>query len=305
MIKNYLFILILSFFIFQPLLATNTSINIWEDTNCDEVVKLTPYIAEGEDNICVIICPGGSYFWLDRETEGHDVAKWLNQQGITAFVLEYRTAGVLAFITHYRVGSKGHKHPHMIQDLQRSIQLVRENSQKYNINPNKLGVMGFSAGGHLVLSSGVFYNTNFLEQYDLYPFVSLRPNFVVPVYPVVTFKEKYMHKRSRRGLMGDKKIRETLCDSLSIEKHIHENMPPVFLVNCKDDPIVKYQNSVLLDSVLTDFDVPHKYIQYETGGHGFGVSDKKGSDECRGWKFRFLEWLKLIYTDERIVSKDI
>lgn len=305
MIKNYFFILLLSFFTFQTVLATNTGINIWENTNCSDVVKLTPYIANGGDNIGVIICPGGSYYWLDKNTEGHDVAKWLQKKGVSAFVLEYRTAGVLAFMTHYRAITQGHQHPHMIQDLQRTIQLIRENAITYNVNPNKIGVMGFSAGGHLVLSSGVFYKTNFLEQYNLYPIVSLRPDFIVPIYPVVTFKEEYMHKRSRRGLMGDKKIIETLCDSLSIEKHIHKNMPPVFLVNCKDDPIVKYQNSVLLDSVLTDFNVPHKYIQYETGGHGFGMSDKKGSEECRDWKFRFLEWLKLIYTDERDVSKDI
>ncbi len=273
-------------------------INIWENTSCDEVVKLTPYIAEGEDNIAVIVCPGGSYFWLDRETEGHDVAKWLNLQGITAFVLEYRTAGVPAFITHYRVGSKGHKHPHMIQDLQRSIQLVRENSQKYNINPNKLGVMGFSAGGHLVLSGAVFYGTNFLEMHEITPTVSLRPDFVVPIYPVVTFNKDYMHKRSRRGLMGDAKIKQEMCDSLSIELHVHSSMPPVFLVNCKDDPIVKYQNSELLDSVLTQYDVPHEYIQYETGGHGFGMSEEKGSAECRAWKNDFLMWIKSIYKDE-------
>lgn len=273
-------------------------INIWENTLCKEEVKLTPYIAEGEDNMSIIICPGGSYFWLDRETEGHEVARWLNQQGISAFVLEYRTAGVPAFITHYRIGSKGHKHPQMIQDLQRSIQLVRENSDKYNINPNKLGVMGFSAGGHLVLSSGVFYDTNFLSLHEISPTVSLRPDFVVPIYPVVTFNEDYMHKRSRRGLMGDAKIKQEMCDSLSIERHVHSSMPPVFLVNCKDDPIVKYQNSELLDSVLTQYKVPHVYIQYETGGHGFGMSEEKGTAECRVWKDDFLKWVKLICKDE-------
>ncbi len=273
-------------------------INIWDNTSCNEVVTLTPYIADGEDNIAIIVCPGGSYFWLDKETEGHEVARWLNQHGVSAFVLEYRTAGVPAFITHYRIGSKGNKHPHMIQDLQRSIQLVRENSQKYNINPNKLGVMGFSAGGHLVLSSGVFYNTNFLSLHDIYPSVSLRPDFVVPIYPVVTFIDDCMHKRSRRGLMGDAKIKQEMCDSLSIEKKVHSSMPPIFLVNCKDDPIVKYKNSELLDSALTECGVPHVYIQYETGGHGFGMSEEKGTAECRVWKNNFLKWVKAICEDE-------
>ena len=304
MISKYISIIIL---LISGVFCANArnNLNIWEDTRCRESVKLTPYIAEGENNIGIIVCPGGSYFWLDRNTEGHDVAKWLQERGISAFVLEYRTAGVPAFISHYRAIGGGHKHPHMIQDLQRSIQLVRESAQQYNINPDKLGVMGFSAGGHLVLSSGVHYNTNFLSLLDINPSVSLRPNFVVPIYPVVTFNESYMHKRSRRGLMGDAKIKQNMCDSLSIERHIHSTMPPVFLVNCKDDPIVKYENSVMLDSVLTSHNVPHKYILYNEGGHGFGMSEKKGSDECRNWRYEFIEWLKTIYSDEKRLVETI
>lgn len=290
---------------FVFIVSSKNTFNIWKETPCKEEVKLTPYIADGENSIGIIICPGGSYYWLDKNTEGHDVAKWLNQQGISAFVLEYRTAGVLAFMTRYRTISKGHQHPHMIQDIQRSIQLVRENAEEYKIDPNKLGVMGFSAGGHLVLTSGVHYNTNYLESYQITPSVSLRPDFVVPIYPVVTFNREYMHKRSRRGLLGDKKISQVLCDSLSIENHIHSTMPPVFCVNCKDDPIVNYKNSELLDSVLTEFDVSHKYIQYEKGGHGFGMSNQKGSAESQNWKYAFLEWLKSIYTDEKFTDETL
>lgn len=294
---KYNIVILFVLVVFESICAQD-NVNIWENTSCKDVVKMTPYIIEGDDNIGVIICPGGSYFWLDKDTEGHDVAKWLNQQGVSAFVLEYRTAGVLAFISHYRVMTEGHKHPQMIQDLQRSIQLIRENSFAYGINPNKIGVMGFSAGGHLALTSGVFYDTNFLGLYQITPKVSLRPNFVVPIYPVVTFCKDYMHKRSRRGLLGDKNINQELCDSMSIENHVHEMMPPVFLVNCKDDPIVKYQNSELLDSVLTKYDVPHIYIQYRTGGHGFGMSDNKGSEECRNWKYVFINWIKGIFENE-------
>lgn len=286
-----------TFMIFGSVYA-GEPINIWKNTSCKDSVKLTPYIVEGQGNIGVIICPGGSYFWLDKSTEGHDVAKWLNHKGISAFVLEYRTAGIPAFITHYRVILAGHKHPQMIQDLQRAIQIVRENPTSYGISTKKVGVMGFSAGGHLALTSGVFYNTNFLESYNISSSVSLRPDFVVPVYPVVTFREDYMHKRSRRGLLGDKSIKLELCDSMSIENHIHRGMPPVFLVNCKDDPIVKCQNSELLDSVLTKNGVPHKYIQYQAGGHGFGMSDSKGSEECKQWKYAFINWLKELFEDE-------
>lgn len=307
MSRKLLYKLVLSLFvILMPISSyAKKSFNIWENTSCQDNVKITPYIADGENNIGIIVCPGGSYFWLDKDTEGHDVARWLQQNGISAFVLEYRTAGVFAFITHYRAIAKGHKHPQMIQDLQRSMQLIRENPERFNINPNKIGVMGFSAGGHLVLSAGVFYDTNFLGMHGIYPAVSLRPDFIVPIYPVVTFRKEYMHKRSRRGLMGDSKINDTLCDSLSIEKHVHSAMSPVFLVNCKDDPIVRFQNSVLLDSALTAFNVPHKYILYETGGHGFGMSDEKGSDECRKWKYDFIKWLKVVVKDERDSIKGI
>jgi acetyl esterase/lipase len=139
--------------------------------------------------------------------------------------------------------------------------------------------MGFSAGGHLVMSS--------VELFDK----SEWPAFVVPVYPVVTMTEPCVHKRSRRALLGESRVRNRrLCDSLSLERHVPDGCPPVFLVNCKDDPTVDYRNSELLDSALTAHHVPHTYIQYKTGGHGFGASDVKGTAECRQWRTAFLEW---------------
>ena len=107
--------------------------------------------------------------------------------------------------------------------------------------------------------------------------------------------DKCVHKRSRRGLLGDSKTGNTdLKELLSLEKHVPADCPPVFLVNCTDDPIVDYRNSELLDSALTAKAVPHRYIQYKTGGHGFGASDTKGTPECRQWKQQFLKWLKTI-----------
>lgn len=105
-----------------------------------------------------------------------------------------------------------------------------------------------------------------------------------------------VHKRSRRGLLGDDKQNDArLKDLLSLERHVPEDCPPVFLVNCKDDPIVDYYNSVLLDSALTSKNVKHVYLLFETGGHGFGASDIKGTAECRQWKDKFLEWVKTIF----------
>jgi acetyl esterase/lipase len=141
--------------------------------------------------------------------------------------------------------------------------------------------MGFSAGGHLTMLSYLHNTTPY------------KPKFLCPIYPVVTMNdERFAHKRSRRGALGVwRQFNHHMRDSLSIEDHITEDCPPVFLVNCKDDPIVKYQNSELLDSALTQKNVPHKYIQYETGGHGFGASEHKGTEECRNWKNEFLVWI--------------
>ena len=120
-----------------------------------------------------------------------------------------------------------------------------------------------------------------------------KPSFLCPVYPVVTMTDKHLtHRRSRRGALGVwGQFNRAMRDSLSLERHIPADCPPVFLVNCVDDPTVKYRNSELLDSALTAQHIPHRYIQYQTGGHGFGASDSKGTDESRQWKNEFLLWI--------------
>ena len=255
-------------------------INIWEGTSCRKRVAMYPYLVGGANNKAVIVCPGGSYFWHDTETEGHLVAKWLNDNGISAFVLNYRTAYVPAFIFHHRLLFRGNRYPDPQDDLRQALRLVRQNAAAWGIDAQSVGAMGFSAGGHLVMSAAELF-----DEED-------RPDFVAPIYPVVTFTEKCMHKRSRRGLFGDNKRNDkTLADLLSLERHVPDDCPPVFLVNCKDDPVVDYRNSLLLDSALTSRRVSHVYLQYETGGHGFGASDTKGTAECREWKKAFIEWI--------------
>ncbi len=276
--------------------AAQTPINIWEGTACGSKVKLTPYIAPGQNNTAVIVCPGGSYFWLDKKTEGEGVARWLQSQGISAFVLEYRVGTVAGFITHYRILSRGNRYPDMLQDVQRSIELVRENASAYGIDPGRVGVMGFSAGGHLAAMSGIYFDTDLLSPLGIYPEVSLRPDFVASIYPVVSMTHPVTHKRSRRGALGEgHAISAALKDSLSLERHVRPDMPPVYLMNCIDDPIVKYHNSELLDSALTANGVPHRYAQYRTGGHGFGATPEKTTEEAIAWKDDFLLWLKNLW----------
>lgn len=261
----------------RPVLA---QVDIWEGVKGMPRVELTAYPAGQGGGVGVIVCPGGSYFWHDMRTEGHGVARWLQRNGISAFVLKYRTAQFPAYFTRFRYLFRGNRYPDPQNDLRQALRYVRRHAAEYGVSPDSIGAMGFSAGGHLVMSA--------VELFDRKDW----PAFVAPIYPVVTMTEPCVHKRSRRALLGESCVRnKALRDSLSLERHVPRDCPPVFLVNCKDDPIVKYHNSELLDSALTAQGVHHIYIQYQTGGHGFGASDEKGTAECRQWRAAFLKWL--------------
>ena len=247
---------------------------------------LTAYLPEGEPKAAVIVCPGGSYYWLDKVGEGRLVGEWLASEGIAAYVLHYRTAGVPDFLTAYRVLFRGNRHPDMISDLQGAIREVRS---RYD---GPVGAMGFSAGGHLVMSAAEFFGTDFTGKADG---VSLRPDFVAPIYPVVSMREPCTHKRSRMGLLGEgRSSNQALRDSLSLERHVKPDTPPVFIVRCDDDQVVDPANADLLDVALTEKGVPHRTIRYRKGGHGFGADKGKMTEETARWQAAFLEWIEEI-----------
>lgn len=269
----------------------SAQIHIWRGTNCNaDNVVLQEFLPSASPKAAIIICPGGSYFWHDMVWEGAEVAKWLASEGYASYLLNYRVAGVVDFITAYRVVFGGNKFPDMLCDLQRSIDILR---QKY---PGlAIGTVGFSAGGHLVLSSGAYSGTDFLRvAYGMRAESSLRPDFIAALYPVVTMSdERFVHKRSRRGLLGETGLHSALMrDSLSIENHIPDNMPPVFLANCIDDSCVDWRNSALLDSALNMKNVPHDYLKFNRGGHGFGVNPSKLNIDTYTWKKKFIHWLE-------------
>ena len=259
-------------------------INIWEGTACRHRVEMTPYLANGDKSIAVIVCPGGSYFWHDMKNEGRSVADWLQQNGISAFLLKYRTAQTPAFLFRYRYVFRGIRYPDAQNDLRQALSLIRQRAREYGIDPDRTGVMGFSAGGHLAMSGAELF-----PQHE-------RPSFVASIYPVVSLTDKCVHKRSRRALLGDsRKNNQALRQQLSLEQNVPADCPPVFLVNCIDDPVVEYRHSVLLDSALSVHGIPHVYIQYQAGGHGFGASSTKGTSECRRWKEAFIKWIHSLY----------
>lgn len=253
-------------------------VSLWKDVHSmrNERSCFYAYAPEKETDTraAVIICHGGSYHHRSMKTEGHDVAAWFKERGYHAFVLKYRVA------------MDGYHHPAMIQDFQRTIQLVRENADKYGIDPGRVGAIGFSAGGHLVTMAGAFGDQNFLKELGIETSVSLKPDFVIPVYPVVSMEKPYAHHWSQISLLG-RSASDEVKHQFSMECQMTGDMPPVFLLACKDDKTVDYRNSVDLDQALTQAGVSHEFILRETGGHGFGMN--------YGWGDTLYSWLKKLY----------
>ncbi|MCH5290502.1 MAG: alpha/beta hydrolase [Treponema sp.] len=276
---RYIAVAMVIFATAQTLFAKD--INLWNKVPSmrGERAIMEIFVPKESNGTGVIICPGGSYHHLGILNEGHTTAKWFNEQGAVAFVL------------WYRVANNNYHYPAMMQDIQRAIQLVRENAESYKVNPDKLGLIGFSAGGHLVTWAGAFgERTNELEKIGIVTEVSLTPNFVIPVYPVVTMQEDIGHAWSRKSLLGKQPSQEQR-DLFSMEMQIPANMPPVYLVACRDDPVVIYENSERLYSALVEKNIPCVFARYDWGGHGFGMTDNKFMQAFH-WNEPLRKWLQ-------------
>lgn len=228
----------------------------------------------------ILICPGGGYQGLAYDWEGIDIAKYLNSKGIAAFVLKYRSPKLNSLIT-------GHKAP--LQDAQRAIRIVRYNSERWNLDRNQIGIMGFSAGGHLASTLGTHYNhgENYLT--DAIDSLSARPDFMVLIYPVVTLRSPYCHEGSRNNLLGIH-LNEELIDYYSNELHVGKDTPPTFIVHSTDDKTVSVMNSILFYQALKKEEIYSEMHIYPKGGHGFALAIGKG--HLQTWTDRLYEWLE-------------
>jgi acetyl esterase/lipase len=226
----------------------------------------------------VIICPGGGYGILAIDHEGYDIAKWFNERGMTAFVLKYRLPQEDLF---------DNDEIRPLQDAQQAIRLVRKNAAKYGVSPDKVGIMGFSAGGHLASTASTHFTTQVGEITD--PSVSVRPDFSLLIYPVITFNDRFTHFGSRDNLIGKNPSVEKI-EWYSNDKQVTKDTPPTFLVSTTDDG-VQPENSIAYFLACKKNKVPVEMHIYEKGGHGYGLK-KKGRGPVETWAARMEDWLK-------------
>ncbi len=227
-----------------------------------------------EKKAAIIICPGGGYARLAASHEGSDVAKVFNDWGLTAFVLKYRLPDDTIMIDK-SIGP--------LQDAQRAIQIVRENAAKWNIDPNKIGIMGFSAGGHLASTVATHFSSAVIDNPNN---VSLRPDFSILLYPVISFTDSLAHVGSRNNLIGKNALK---VNEYSNELQVNQQTPTAFLVHAADDKTVKVQNSIRYYEALLKNNVLSELHIYPKGGHGFGMNNKTTNDK---WMERLKNWLQ-------------
>ncbi|TMU56161.1 alpha/beta hydrolase [Flagellimonas algicola] len=228
----------------------------------------------------ILLFPGGGYQGLAYNWEGVDFAKAFNSQGIVGIVVRYRLPNSKSIVKN--------RHEVPLQDAQRAIRLVRKMAPKWNIDPDEIGIMGFSAGGHLASTLGVHYDDKVYDNQDDADQLSARPDFMALVYPVITMDNEITHGGSREALLG-KQSSDELMKHFSNELHVNANTPPTFLLHATDDEAVIVENSLRFYSSLKSHEVPVTMHIYPSGGHGFALG--LNHTLLKGWLNGFIEWL--------------
>lgn len=233
---------------------------------------ITVHPPERPDSTAIVICPGGGYGGLVTGAEGHGIAKWLNTNGITGVVLEYRLPKGRSFVP--------------LLDAQRAIRTVRANAEQWGVDRQRVGIMGFSAGGHLAATAATHFDSGKADSTDHVQQQSSRPDFAILVYPVITMNAQ-THGGSRRNLLGAAPSPEML-KLFSNEQQVSDETPPAFLAHAVDDKPVPIENSRLFYQALQKHNIPSKLLELPSGGHG--LNGYKGP-MWDAWQKQSLEWL--------------
>jgi acetyl esterase/lipase len=250
-----------------------------EDRESDPLLPtLDVYLPAPDKTVgaAVVICPGGGYGTLMTTYEGGEVAEFFAERGVAGFVLRYRHA-------------PRYQHPIPSQDVSRAIRLVRSRSDRYGLRPDRIGVMGFSAGGHLAATAATHWDRGDTEASDAVDRVSSRPDFAVLCYAVISMAGPSSHSGSRRNLLGDDPSPE-LVERMSLETQVNSETPPMFLLQTNDDRVVPAENSLLMVLALRRAGVPVELHLFEPGPHGIGLD--RGPESTRVWPDMLMAWMK-------------
>ncbi len=252
--------------------------NVTHVRNVSEA-EMYVYLPEKELNTgaAVVICPGGGYWVEAMGHEGYDIAEWLKKRGIAGIVLKYRLP-----YGHHEIPSG---------DVRRTIRIVRENASKWGIDPMKIGLAGSSAGGHLAATAGTRFDYGNPDGASLVEKLSSRPDFMLLLYPVISFREEFGHMGSRTNLIGEGNKWE-LVERYSNELHVTSETPPTFLVLADDDKVVVPRNSIAFYMALKENNVPAEMHIFAQGGHGFGM--RENNIPADQWPDLFYKWLRAI-----------
>lgn len=247
----------------------------WTTNISDPTITLYLPAPELANGTAVVICPGGGYGGLSMDREGHEIARFFNCLGVASAVLKYRMPNT---------AETGEAPPSALQDAQQAIRLLRQNSAEWNLNPHRIGICGFSAGGHLASTAGTHFSTG---EGGTGGGLSTRPDFLVLGYPVISLKEGLAHMGSRNAFIG-KTPADAQVTLYSNELQVTAQTPPAFLFHAQDDRTVKVENSRLFKEALQKAGVEAELVEFQTGGHGFGL----GRGESAAWPAKLTEWLK-------------
>ncbi|MFC2112434.1 alpha/beta hydrolase [Bacteroidota bacterium] len=251
--------------------------NNWITNVSDPAIDV--YLATGEEatGVAIVICPGGAYSGLAVGHEGRDVAEWLIEQGITGVVLKYRLPSD-EIMEDKSIGP--------LQDVQEAVRIVRRNAAKWNLDTQRIGVMGFSAGGHLASTASTHFNDMVYDSDE----ISARPDFSILVYPVILMDDEITHMGSRNNLLGTQPTPEQVV-RFSNDTRVGPETPPAFVVHSMDDGAVSPENSIRYVQSLKKYNIPAELHLYEGGGHGYGLG--RGSGTETHWPDACINWLKM------------